>query len=187
METILQNPKDLILGVAISGVPVEGLTVLSSRTVQYGSYGVTFRIIGESHWVTLSFEGEIILEEVLACVKLSRPWSHEHSFADGQAHTFLTGTYAAHVSFQPFYPFPIPENSSYIQFAFPNPMGGTFVPFTRILWDCTESILRWKTLHVYPLERCVTSVLSESTYILKGGDIPLLTPLLLSTHSSEMR
>jgi hypothetical protein len=169
MDTIFQDPRDLILGVKNDDNPITQLTVLLTKSLVHRGYDVTFRIIGESHWITLSRQGKIVLQEVLACVKLEHVvWSHEHSFDDGREHQFVTEGYAVSIGFIPFTHAitRLGRGLEHLQLNFPNPLGGEQLPFTRIWWSLSDGSIRWWTIHVYPQEHMTTAVLSVSEFAL---------------------
>lgn len=170
METLLQYPQDLVLGVRTDTKPIEGLTVLSTRQVTIGNHSVTFRIIGESHWITVRHHGNTLLHEVLACVRLNdAEWQYVYPFREGFPHTYTYTSpllsYCTQLKTVPFTSDIASTDRSYehLHLDFPHPFGGSTLPFTSVWWTVEELLVRWGSTHVYPLEDRTTAVISESS------------------------
>jgi hypothetical protein len=150
--------------------PINGLTVLRSQTVANDKHEITFRIIGESHWVTISRNRQVVLQEILACVNLEEVlWHHTHPFTDKTQHFFETTAYSVSIIFQPFVSQMknFDTRIAHLQLDFPNPVEGTTLPFTRIWWSFSGTSLCWETIHVYPSPQGrTTAVLSASKFVL---------------------
>lgn len=165
MDIEFQHPKDLRLGVSQTQ-EIQPLTVLAEKTVVIEELSITFRIIGESHWITISHNENILLQEILACVSLQgEHWQHQHSFIDSRSHTFAKDGYEIQLVFAEMTPrISQMGNLNSIEVYFPNPLGNGEEPFTRIWWEYDGHTLQWWTIHVYPLEDGTVAVLSTSKF-----------------------
>ena len=165
MDIKYQDPKDLYLGVT-SAHKIQDLTVLASAELELGDLSIVFRVIGESHWVTISRKGAVVFQEVLACVDLEGPhWQHQHSFQNGKTHSWAYGDYEIRVTFEP-----MSEaiarfgNTQQLEVRFPHPLGEGDAPFTRVWWEVGSDQIKWWTFHVYPLKLETIAVLTKSAY-----------------------
>jgi len=173
MESIFQDPRDLILGITMDDTPVNGLTVLQESSITHDSYEITFRIIGESHWVTISHSGRVVCQEVLACVRLEGvSWTHEYNFKEETTHRLISDGYAVSVGLENFREefHKLGTDAEHLSLYFPDPFGGNFLPFTRVWWIRDADVLRWWTLHVYAQPTQPVVVVSSSRFSLAGGE-----------------
>lgn len=163
----MQDPRDLILVVARSALSPMNVHVLETRHVTFGTVEVYFRIIGESHWITVTEGCTPLLHEVLACVPLPRAaCSFHHSFRHIQTCSYEDQQYSVNVRCVP-----ITEEvavrgtaGEHLQVDFPHPFGAAPHPFTRVWWHVIDGDLVWGTVHVYPCSENIIAVLSESRY-----------------------
>jgi hypothetical protein len=148
---IYQHPRDLRLLVWQGAAP-ETLSVLRETTQHYGNWRITFRIIGESHWISAQHADSAPLHEVLACVALPLPSAaYQHAFGAlrGQQARLAQGDYQVAVRFAVTgQPSCLPKGG--LGLAFPSIFGQT--PFTHIGWQVsgTADHLIWQTQHLYP-------------------------------------
>jgi len=162
LTTIDQRPEDLVLAI-LNKQQTLPLKNLVQRQVDFGPYTIEFHIIGESHRIRVMQRGQFVLEEILACVQLSKSiCRHRHAFINGAAHRYHALNYDVQVSFttQPEWQHP-GVDSAYIAYAFP--AINDFVPLTRIQWQQNEAYIRWWTLHTYHYHATTTYVHSVST------------------------
>ncbi|GAB4508731.1 MAG: hypothetical protein OHK0046_02080 [Anaerolineae bacterium] len=167
LQPVHQSPTDLRL--IVSPVALNyAFSVLCAVTVPLDeSWSVTFQIVGESHTATLRYAGEVVLQEVFACVPLMETGNaHQQHFDTLVAYDYTQEYYRVHVHFEhvqsehvqiermPFTPDSSSQpnetdpNTSTLSFAFPSVWGHT--PITRIQWQQETHALRWWTLHTYP-------------------------------------
>ena len=160
---IHQNPADLSLNILTARVPLS-LTVLMQQTLQLGPYTLQFHIIGESHLVTIEYDGALVLCELLACVAVdANACLHHHHFNDLEAHCFQRPGYSISVEFSDCYGDVPVEADGVLEVTFPKI--GNQTPITRIVWTLvSESTMRWHTLHVYPDEMKMVCVHSLSYF-----------------------
>lgn len=166
LETIQQSPTALVLAILQQDLPA-GLRILRQAQLQHNQWRVQFRIIGESHAITLSYQHEVVFHEVLACVEVSpEHCTHYQPFRTLQDHHYTQTVvpqrqYSVQINFDPNPAWRIAEDSDpMIEFAFPNV--GTLTPVTRIHWRMENQRLTWWTLHTYPHAGDVTYVHSRS-------------------------
>ncbi len=149
LQPIYQNPRDLRL-LLWCGAPPSHLTVLRTASVLIGGWRLTFRVIGESHWISAQHGDAAPLHEVLACTEApAPPDAHRHTFADLRGHTFRTddARYNLRIAFAlRKTPPALPKGG--LGLTFPPVLGQT--PFTHIAWRVAEGELRWRTRHLYP-------------------------------------
>ena len=163
MQPILQYPSDLRL-VVLRGGEVGRLTVLASKTIAYGPLSVTFRIIGESHWITVRRNGQLCLHEILSCSDASYPQAtHQHAFDDEQPHLYQERGYQIGVDFVPSEEVSLPRRTSnQLCVEFPNPLEDGPLPFTSIEWEVAPTEINWRTIHYYALPGQSVAVHSTS-------------------------
>ena len=166
LETVQQSPTALVLAILEQNLPA-GLRVLRQAQIKHASWCVHFRIIGESHAITVSYQDDVVFHEVLACVDVSpQDCTHYQPFHALQDHDYKQAIipqrpYSVQVIFAPQPVWNTPETSDQmIEFAFPNV--GTLTPVTRIHWRMDDHTLTWWTLHTYPNAGDVTYVHSRS-------------------------
>jgi hypothetical protein len=167
LKSTLQDPRNLLLGVIHTEDLPLSLRVLDARVIVVGDWSVTFRIIGESHWITIRVAGQKVLHEVLACVPVgTTAWIFQHPFTDRCSCDYSSGPYSVTVDFAPL-SLDIAARGTdgeCLQVDFPHPEGGASLPFTRIWWRVAEDAITWWTTHVYPEAHQTTAVLSRSCY-----------------------
>lgn len=158
-----QNPADLALNILTTSSHLP-LTVLKHDTLQIGLWRVKFHIIGESHLVTIEYDGVLVLCELLACVDVdASSCLHHHRFHDLAPHRFQQFGYSIDVEFKDCYDEVSVEADGVLEIAFPKIADQT--PITRIVWTRVgENALRWHTLHVYPDEGKMACVHSLSNF-----------------------
>ena len=166
LETVQQSPTALVLAILEQNLPA-GLRVLRQAQIKHASWCVHFRIIGESHAITVSYQDDVVFHEVLACVDVSpQDCTHYQPFRTLQDHHYTQTDipqypYSVQVNFDPQPAWNTPETSdSMIEFAFPDV--GDFTPVTRIHWRIEDHLLIWWTLHTYPNAGNMTYVHSRS-------------------------
>lgn len=165
----LQHPDQLRLVLVRAHHLPLAVHVLQTHTVTAASAVITFRIIGESHWITVQRAGEV-WHEVLACVPTPRcqpAFVHQFNGDDGCA--FTSGGYSVQLSLVPLTAEVAARGQSgdRIEVLFPHPYGDGPLPFTRIWWAIERDAIRWWTSHVYPLAAGTVAVLSESRYVVR--------------------
>lgn len=163
IQSVQQKPTDLIL--ANTTQFPSSITVLKQQSVSIGAWSFMFQIIGESHIVTVTYKQKSLFHEMLACVKINADHcQHHHPFSELQTHTYMKGLYQVSVEFAetPSWDIPKQTETDHIEVNFPPICGQT--PVTRILWQLTDNILSWWTLHVYP-ERDITTFVHTKSHI----------------------
>lgn len=161
LPAIIQHPRDLRLCV-VAGEFRDALTVLAQRTLEIGSVRLDLRIIGESHWVTVSSAGQPLFHEILACMEMDATrCQHQHVFSDLRAQQLKRRGYQVAVSIdQPVEPTPDPAAAEALVVNFPQIYGAQ--PQTHLYWQVSDQRVRWWTLHTYPQPQTVTRVYSSS-------------------------
>jgi hypothetical protein len=151
LRAIYQSPRDLRLLVWRGDAP-ERLSVLRAQTLCIGAWQLTFRIIGESHWISAQYADAPALHEVLACAELIAPTdAHQQHFERLREHRFSTADarYRLSVAFKAQRTAAIlPEDG--LLLTFPPIFGQT--AFTHIAWRVARAAeqIVWQTQHVYP-------------------------------------
>lgn len=164
MESVYQDPRDLMLGIT-RGPIITNLQVLDRTLVALNHYDIQFHIIGESHWVVVRKEGELLFQEVLACVELQDVrWDYKARLTDLK-HAYSCGTYHTRVWSLPLDCdiMRLGTSANSIQVDFPNPKGSNMLPFTRIWWGETDRRVWWRSIHVYSLMATTIAVISCSS------------------------
>lgn len=160
MQPILQYPNDLRLVVLCGGV-VGPLTVLEQQNVSQDSVQAVFRIIGESHWISIYQHGVLLMHEILSCSDEPYPHAtHVHAFTDVLPHFYRGSQYSISVQFTSLKEVQ-PEQSKMVVL-FPNPLGHGPVPYTSIDWDFNSTGLTWNTTHFYTLPQGNVAVQTQS-------------------------
>lgn len=165
----VQCPDDLQLVLVRSQNFPLGVHVLQAQTISVADVGVTFRIIGESHWITVRRADEV-WHEVLACVPVPQcPLEFAHAFDRRASCAYTNHGYSVQVMQVPLTAEIARRGQigAHMEVVFPHPQGGELLPFTRIWWHVAPKQIQWWTIHVYPLERETIAVLSESRYDLQ--------------------
>lgn len=158
LTAIEQHPKDLILGILRCEAPI-ALTVLAKQAVTLAKWRIDFRIIGESHWITVRCNNEDIepqiWHELLACVGLdTSKCAYAHRFSDMQEHAYHYEDKSLRVVgkiwFEAYRAHQLPTlRGMQLDMAFPQVHGQT--PITRVGWEIlTAHRLNWWTFHLYP-------------------------------------
>jgi|GEM_PF-1027353 len=177
MVPVFQQPTDLVLGVCRTpAIPVR-LQVLAMQRWQLRDIEVTFRIIGESHWISVQRCGAPVLHELLACVPLpNATCMFHHAFQATTSCRYQIEDYTVAVTFQPFaeHHQQLGSDHDNIEIQFPHPLGHAQLPFTRIWWRTRDDCLQWWTLHTYINDQAAIAVVSESRYFVPIDEHRLL-------------
>lgn len=161
-QSILQYPTDLVFAVTQVDVSTE-LTILQSQDVVLDDYLIKFAIIGESHCVTVLRRGQLVLQEVLACMEIPQILQAEsHKFATLKPYCFTRLGYRSQVWFADCLDVSGWQPQQSIRLDFPEMYGQ--IPFTKVGWVVRSNSLQWRTIHVYPLETHTTYVYSETFF-----------------------
>lgn len=167
LQPIYQSPRDLQLFIWRGAAP-ERLSVLRERTVRIGAWQFTFRIIGESHWISAQYADSPALHEVLVCAEILSPKdAHQHAFRHLCDHAFSTADarYALTITFTTQQgALKMPKRG--LGLTFPPILGQT--AFTHIAWrvDRSAEQVVWQTQHVYPQPDSLIAVKSVSRLML---------------------
>ncbi|MBO9310600.1 MAG: DUF2617 family protein [Chloroflexi bacterium] len=151
LQAIYQNPRDLRLFIWHGAAP-ERLSALREHSLCIGAWRITFRIIGESHWISAQHADAPPLHEVLACAELIAPMdAHQHAFKRLHKHTFSTADagYRLRIAFKrQRTPASVPEDGLLVLF----PPIFEQMAFTHIAWRVARDAahIAWRTQHVYP-------------------------------------
>lgn len=163
----IQDPRHLILGVLLTSTLPVDVRIVCERRIQHQDLELTIRVIGESHWITLDAPGSQMLQEILACVSLPADGcSMYHPFKESQRCQYRHGPYSVRVWFEPMSQ-AIAERgagANHLEVSFPHPFGHADLPFTRVWWSLSDTLVRWWTTHIYVAEHSTIAVLSESRY-----------------------
>lgn len=162
-QTIIQYPTELVF--ASSSVAVDHLlTVLDQRYVVFGDWSFQFAIIGESHFVTVQYRDEFVMQEVLACTDIPAILQADsHKFDKLETYTQEKQNYRAQVWFSEKQESIAFDNlSGQFNLIFPKTFGQT--PETQVVWTIEERRIVWRTLHVYPQPEITTYVYTESQF-----------------------
>ncbi|GAB4553025.1 MAG: hypothetical protein OHK0023_21660 [Anaerolineae bacterium] len=158
LNVIEQNPQDLMLAILRGDMPIS-LTVFAKQVVNLDKLRIDFRIIGESHWITVRRDHDTaksqIWHELLACVGVdSSMCVYTHQFFDLQTHTYryLDASLQAtgHIWFEKYAPHQLPSlREMQLHVTFPQVHGQ--MPITSVGWDILNANrLNWWTFHLYP-------------------------------------
>jgi hypothetical protein len=162
LKAIYQEPSRLILGIAYSHLPCQ-LTILKQELLTVGQWRFMFHIIGESHFVQVEYDKQLVLQELLACIDLDPAYcSHYHDFGNLNIHRYSHSGYSVNVDFKSRdkgYTLP---NGLAMEVAFPAIYGT--VPVTQIRWQVTRDKVRWWTHHLYPQEAGVVEVRTQTGF-----------------------
>jgi hypothetical protein len=160
---IHQNPRDLALTI-IPGKLQTPLTILKHHVLTLGMWQLSFHIIGESHLVTIEYDQQPILCEVLACADIMAAAAHHHTFRDLASHCYEQPGYSVRVDFEDQTDSLAPSGSdNLLEMVFPDIENKS--PITQVLWEMAgENIMQWKTLHLYPYNGRVICVRSLSYF-----------------------
>lgn len=165
LSPVAQDPRGLMFGVlSTPHLPCE-VRIVREQHVQLDGADVRLRIIGESHWITLSHQDGSLLHEMLACVSLPPAACVVHqSFAELQPFQHQQVGYSASVRFMPMQHrlVGLGAGQEQIEVVFPRMLSDDCSPFTRIWWTVSAEIISWRTIHVYPGTSGPLAVLTES-------------------------
>jgi len=153
LKLVNQTPADLVLAVMSHTLPAN-LQIIEQAQMTRGAWRVDFRIIGESHAISVYYDDVPVMHEVLACVDVeAHSCAHLHPFSTLQAHQYAdSGGYQVQVDFNEMPAWALPaESVSMIRVDFPKVFG--IAPVTQIQWKATATGVRWWTLHTYPLSQ----------------------------------
>lgn len=161
-QPILQYPTDLVFAVIAEDVASK-LTILKTASIAVGDYHIDFAIIGESHCITVSRDGQFIMQEVLACTEIPQILqAQSHKFAKLEPYGLSLVGYRSQVWFANVLTADEWQAQHHIRMDFPDMFGQ--IPFTEVRWAIDGQSIRWRTTHVYPLETHTTYVYSETTF-----------------------
>ncbi len=147
-----QRPDDLTLMVMHTAQCPLDLHILEARCVPVSDGVIEFRIIGESHWITVRRDGRV-LHEVLACVPGTvRDAAVNQGFISDAPCSYATQGYAITVSCTPLSPVIAARerDGDSIEVAFPHPHGGDVLRFTRIWWQSACVVMECFPMLVCP-------------------------------------
>lgn len=169
LTPVYQKPSDLELAIADQQIPVH-FTIYKSRLIRAKKIRAIFRIIGESHWITLEHEDGAVFHEALACIRMPTcNLMHHHCFSLQQPHRFSNDYYAIRVEFHHALPgkhqTAFDEAPPLLKMEFP-PIYGQ-IPVTQINLSQVDGYLYWSTLHLYPRQHGLIAVETRSEYRLK--------------------
>lgn len=169
IPTIYQSPADLILATLRADVVLD-VTVLKSHHLRLAGWHFEWVIIGESHVVIISHDGQVILREVLACMSLSSAdCAVYRTFQGLQNVDVAEDRYRVSVEF-----ITLPASADGLEAHIPalSPHGIEYhfpqvhhiTPITRIEWRWDDERVYWQTLHVYPTAESCVLVRSQSQF-----------------------
>lgn len=164
MKFTHQQPNDLVLGIFNKPLAIP-LTVLQEGILHLGLWRFVFQIIGESHCVQIQKDGNLVWQEVLACVPLvAADCTHYRSFDTLDSHHFSDKAYSIQVGFAISETQPLPLlDAPDLEVLFPTRVGQP--PVTQIRWERLGKVMvRWWTRHVYPGEGQTVVVQSYSEF-----------------------
>jgi hypothetical protein len=161
LVSIPQRAQDLLLAL-VQHEPMPEMRVLLAESWQYQAWRFEFAIIGESHYVRIEHEGRLLMLEVLACISIKAEQCKLYQpLLEMQAFAYQESAYQVAVTFDNRLPDWSQQKDS-LSYHFPITHGQ--IPQTRIQWQHEVGLLRWQTLHSYPDEAQMITVLSESAY-----------------------
>jgi len=161
-QSILQYPTDLVFAVLNRDVSSE-LTVLKTQQVMVDDYSIQFAIIGESHCITVLYQEELLMQEVLACTEIPAILqAQSHKFAKLEPYCFTATGYRSRVWFADRYNTLGWQPQHHIRIDFPEMFGQ--IPFTEIGWTVEDDSIQWRTTHVYPLKTHTTYVYTDTVF-----------------------
>ena len=98
-QPILQYPTDLVFAIMAEDVSAQ-LTILKTASLAVDDYQIDFTIIGESHCITVSRDGQFVMQEVLACTEIPQILqAQSHKFAKLEPYCFTQSGYRSQVWF----------------------------------------------------------------------------------------
>jgi hypothetical protein len=161
LASIQQDAQDLLLAL-VQAEPLPEMRVLLAESWQYQAWRFDFAIIGESHYVRITHEGKLVMLEVLACIRLKAEQCKLYQpLLEMQPFAYQESAYQVAVRFDNRLPDWSQQKNS-LRYHFPITHGQ--IPQTRIQWQHEAGRLRWQTLHSYPEEARLITVLSESEF-----------------------
>jgi hypothetical protein len=159
--SIQQNAQDLLLAL-VQQEPLPEMRVLLSENWQHQDWHFAFAIIGESHYVRIEHQGQLVMLEVLACLALkAEQCKLYHPLQDMKPFTYQEPAYQVAIRYENHLPL-WKQQTQHLRYHFPITYGQT--PETRIKWQFGAGRLSWQSLHSYPNESGMVVVLSESSY-----------------------
>jgi len=156
-----QRPEDLALSILTTDIqPV--FRILKQDVVRIRDWRFMFAIVGESHWVKVEQGRSLVLQEILACVRVeAQHCLHQYACCEHQSHEYTWGRYSVGLHFDaPLNPSLVPDRTLTVRF----PSGGGEVPVTEIHWKQEEGRINWWTTHTYPDQKKITFVHTYSTF-----------------------
>lgn len=161
LKAINQRPQDLKLAIVTEDKLPSTINLVEKSQI-IDDWSIRFSIIGESHRVRIDYQGQFMMEEMLACITVpSENCQHYHGFDDLQAHDFEQAVYHVCVSMQRNRN-PWQEAQNEISYSFPEING--IQALTKIQWHYTHSSVSWRTLHTYTDAGDILCVYSDSNY-----------------------
>lgn len=168
IEFRMQNPQDVVLLAGPFETPPT-LKVVESNSIWLPTGGLAiFRIIGESHWITICDKNLVpIWHEILACIELGTQYPQAQMLTNtgfgSEPFIAQRRNYTTKIVVKPFTTWQ--PQGQLIKYLFPKPEWSQETPFTGISWVVNNNQLSWETVHTYPLSPTETVVLqSNSTF-----------------------
>jgi hypothetical protein len=159
--SIQQDAQDLLLAI-VEREPLPAMRVLASETWQYAAWRFEFAIIGESHYVRVEHEGRLVMLEILACISLKAEQCKLYQpLLEMQPFAYQETAYRVAVRFDNQLP-NWSQQRHHLSYHFPITHGQ--IPQTRIQWQRNGGRLTWQSLHSYPEDSGLITVLTESEY-----------------------
>ncbi|GAB5490913.1 MAG: hypothetical protein Phog2KO_11280 [Phototrophicaceae bacterium] len=161
LTPIVQRPQDLILAYVVSDILPE-TQILVQHIWHYQDWQARFAIIGESHRVSLSYQGNFIMEEMLACIVIPLDsCQYYHPLSDLRPHYYQQNDYSVQLDINN----PVDKwqkSEQEISFTFPAINGKEAL--TKLQWQATQTSIQWHSLHTYTNEGELLCVYSKSHY-----------------------
>lgn len=161
LKAVNQRPQDLKLAIVTTD-NLPATKNLLEQNLFIDDWSIRFAIIGESHRVRIDYQGQFIMEEMLACITVpSMDCQHYHGFDDLQTHDFEQSAYHVSVSMQKDMTI-WQDIENQISYRFPEIDG--IQALTKIQWHYTGKSISWRTLHTYTESGNILCVYSDSNY-----------------------
>ncbi len=178
MSSVYQQPEQLHILIANQEISLEKYSVLKEYSCEKNGAVFTFRIIGESHYISVACE-HYELHELLACVQTppgfegcSRLLGDKTEFRfvnQEQKYSFsLKRIEGMHDNKEPY------VDSDYaITWKFQDPLQPDNELETTISWNYDESknTLTWHTLHTYHTHSGLVTIITESSISLQPQNL----------------
>lgn len=161
LTPIVQRPQDLILAVVINDVLPDS-QILVQKMWFYDDWQIRFAIIGESHRVSLTYQGQFVMEEMLACADISlQTCQHHYQLSDLRPHHYQRKNYTVAINVSDTIALWQTQDNE-IQFVFPAINGKESL--TKLQWQATQTSIQWRSLHSYICDGELVCVYSQSQY-----------------------